>query len=119
MMFRLSKQRCTQTGVPESTPVSNNNNNDQFIFMHLKAHDVKQSRTITSTLNKSRHKDLQMYIGRSRRDLKVFESSKSFNVSPPMFTRSRIRSHKFPIVARAGYGVKNYRIIVVFVQNLP
>ena len=36
------------------------NNNNQFIFMHLKAHDVKQSQTITSTLNKSRHKDLQM-----------------------------------------------------------
>ena len=51
------------------------NNNNQFIFMHLKAHDFKQSQTITSTLNKSQHKDLQMYIGRSRRDLKVFESS--------------------------------------------
>ena len=39
-----------------------------------------------------------------------------FNLS-----RSRIRSHKFPIVAGAGVGsgVKTYRILVIFVQNLP
>ena len=35
------------------------------------------------------------------------------------FSRSRIRSHKFPIVAGAGCGAKNYRILVIFVQNLP
>ena len=34
---------------------------------------------------------------------------------------SRSRSHKFRIVAGAGAGpgVKNYRILVIFVQNLP
>ena len=29
------------------------------------------------------------------------------------------RSRKFPIVAGAGSVVKNYRILVIFVQNLP
>ena len=32
---------------------------------------------------------------------------------------SRSRSHNFRIVAGAGPGVKNYRILVIFVQNLP
>ena len=35
------------------------------------------------------------------------------------FSRSRIWSHKFPIVAGAGSAVKNYRILVIFVPNLP
>ena len=41
------------------------------------------------------------------------DSGRSFNVSAGGW------SHKFPIVAGAGTGLKNYRIRVIFVQNLP
>ena len=53
------------------------------------------------------------------RGVQLYTNRRRLRQECQCFSRSRIRSHKCLIVAGAGFGVKNYRILVIFVQNLP